>query len=562
MKSLASLVEHRRYQLIFITGPLATLIVNPWSSYDPISLIKMLVVSSFGFGLFFLMCLDFKVIFYKLSKIFWICAALFLCGMLISFIFSGAPWGQQLWGSFGRNTGLLTYFSLLVILLGVALLQNNEYYEKIAKSLIFTAVPMTLYCFLQIANKDPIGWSEFAVFGTLGNVNFLSAFFGMTSVACFVLLILGDLNWTKRLFLLFLCTTDLGIAYNTGSIQGVAIFSAGLSIFVLFWILKQTNFVRIYLATYILSFGTLLYCVIQALNNKGFLASVLYQPSVTFRGDYIHAGWKMTLSKPFFGVGLDSYGDWYREMRGEISTLRTGPDRISNTAHNIFLDISSTGGIVPGFAYLAMIGIAAFGIWKIVRKIRITKELDSTHTIIACVWFAYQIQALVSINQIGVGIWGWVFTGALIGISSMEIDTNQVSISHTTKSRFRGKLLPPQYSLMTFLGFVLGFIVAYIPFSADVQFRAANQSGDITRISNAVDAFGSTQFHRELALDFALRNNLNDQVGILATQLVEKYPRSYFGWRVLSVWSLGTSQTRGDAYLRARQLDPFNPELR
>jgi O-antigen ligase len=63
----------------------------------------------------------------------------------------------------------------------------------------------------------------------------------------------------------------------------------------------------------------------------------------------------MTIDNPIFGVGLDSYGDWYRRSRTIEATLRRGPDVTSNAAHNAFLDISSYGGFPLVLIYIVLI---------------------------------------------------------------------------------------------------------------------------------------------------------------------------------------------------------------
>jgi hypothetical protein len=45
------------------------------------------------------------------------------------------------------------------------------------------------------------------------------------------------------------------------------------------------------------------------------------------------------------GVGLDSYGDFYRPFRSLEAVTRTGPQRVTNTAHNIFLDVTTGAGL-------------------------------------------------------------------------------------------------------------------------------------------------------------------------------------------------------------------------
>ena len=103
----------------------------------------------------------------------------------LSLIFSGAPFVQQFWGVFGRNTGFLTYFCLITIFLALIIFENLSFFKKIYLTLVFTSLPVTIYCLVQYANLDPINWSAKHVFATFGNTNFLSAFLGMGATAVF-----------------------------------------------------------------------------------------------------------------------------------------------------------------------------------------------------------------------------------------------------------------------------------------------------------------------------------------------------------------------------------------
>ena len=437
------IAQHRIYQILLFSGPLITLAVNPWTSYDPIGLPKMLILASFATSLGFLLISRRNEVRAKLPRATLIVFATFVSWLVVSMFFSGAPLQQQLWGSFGRNTGFLTYISLLTILIATAILSSRDYYAGLTKALVGTALPMTAYCLVQMAGKDPIGWSEFATFGTLGNVNFLSAFFGMTSIACLALASHSSFKFSSRSLLAALGLLDIYIAFSTGSIQGVVIFIAGIFALLAIRLRYFKGKIKISLiGLYIITLITSVTTGTLGLVNKGPLAQFLYQPSVIFRSDYIHAGWEMTLRKPLFGVGLDSYGDWYRETRGEISTLRTGVNRISNSAHNIFLDVSSNGGLVLGLSFLAIVILAGISALKFLKT---QSTFDPYFAALASVWFAYQVQALVSINQIGVGIWGWILSGTLIGygeISSRVSDSQKAQIlNQKPKAVYRGAQL-------------------------------------------------------------------------------------------------------------------------
>lgn len=555
--------SQRISKLLIWVAPLATLAISPWSNFDPINLIKMLVVSSVGFATAGILLGNFKK--YKkdeIHKLFWIASILFLICLFSTFIFSGAPKSQQIWGQFGRSTGLVAYISLIFVTLGASSIQHRTFHEKLVKSLFLTTIPMTAYCLLQIANLDPIKWSSYAPFGTLGNINFLSAFFGISSVALFSLLLEQSIKLTKKLAYFFLVIVDLVIVVTTGSIQGFMIFVAGAGLALMFYLLKSEkfkSFAKVYL---ILSFVGFLLTAL-GLSNLGPLAKYIFQPSVIYRTDYWHAGWVMTVQHPFFGVGLDSYGDWYRQVRGEISTIRTDPNRISNTAHSIFLDISSNGGFPLLVAYLSIVLIAFFvGI----RKIKLMSKYDSIYVAIFSAWLAYQIQSFISINQIGVGIWGWLFTGAII---SYPLEThNSVNISTSKIKKSKSKLqkisndLSPATSLLAILGFLIGFFLAFIPLNADAKFKAANNKLDGVALIAAIRTIGSTSFHAENAMNAFIKSNLAPQAKEVTDYLLENYPRDFAGWGARAVLNSSTPEEKAEAMKKLKELDPFNPGVR
>jgi hypothetical protein len=264
----------------------------------------------------------------------------------------------------------------------------------------------------------------------------------------------------------------------------------------------------------------------------------------------------MTIKNPIFGVGLDSYGDWYRELRGEIATLRTEPDRITNTAHNIYLDISASGGFPLILAYLVILGYA---LQSAIRVLRREKAFNPYFVALFATWIAYLIQAAISINQIGVGIWGWLFSGALIGY---EIATRErESSSLPRRSTNSLSQIPASVALLGMIGFVAGFLLAFIPFNADAKFKDALQSGSSVEQFAQAKALGATAYHMELALDAALKANSEPLVEEVTRELLNRYPRDFMAWRVRQALVSSLPEEREEAYSKLKELDPFNPNI-
>jgi O-antigen ligase len=487
--------------------------------------------------------------------------------MVSTILFSGAPLSQQLWGSFGRNTGFLTYLSLAIILFAAYVLSDFELIKKLGWSIVLTAVPTTLYALFQIQGKDPIKWSELRAFATFGNINFLSAFLGISSVVATIVAIRASLNPLLRLLLLVLTIVDLVIIESTGSIQGLIIYVGGIGLFLLLTLLSSKRY-KLLSIPYLAASITAIYFGVIGLVGNGPLASFLFQPSNAFRGDYMHAGWAMTLKKPFFGVGMDSYGDWYRELRGFISTTRTGPDRISNSAHNIYLDVSSYGGFPLFLAFVSFSVLVIYSFTKYFVNAR--KELDPFVIAIFCGWTAYQIQALISINQIAVGIWGWLFTGALLGLLRYQnIDVEEKKHGNTRdqispllmQKKLRGQLLPAKISLQVFGLTVVGFVMAFFPAYADSKYFSASSSGDVAVMKSATEFPGTSLFHLTLTADRFRNMGATEEAKSMLKVLTQSYPRDFYAWRVIAYTDLFPVEDRQKALKVLKELDPYNPQL-
>lgn len=553
---IIEILRFRLSQALLLVGPLTTLVINPWGNFDPISVVKLATVSTFAFLVLFLIFSNWKIT-SNAEKSLRITLSLFFIGLLSAFLFSGAPFNQQFWGMFGRNTGVLAYLSLGIILFATAIVLDEYFYSRIVRVLILTAIPMTIYCLVQLSGNDPIGWSSFEAFGTLGNINFLSAFLGMVCVAIVPsLLSSGRFTFTK-LFLLSLLLTDIFIIQRTGSTQGIFVFLSGLSIIVLLklksskvWNTRQSLFCIGLVGASIPIFAGLI--------NKGPLANFLFQNSFVLRTDYWHAGLEMTQRNPIFGVGMDSYGDWYRAARGQITTLRGSPDRTANTAHNIFLDLSSNGGIPLLLAYLGLLLLALRAALRIYR--RLGNGFDPVFTALFATWVGYQVQALVSINQIGVGVWGWLLTGAIIGLDKTMTLRSPQSSKSINRKMLKNKLLPAYSSVMGILGISLGFLLSWFPLNADSQYFTASKARDWTNIQKAVELPGSTAWHLARSAETAAQAQQNDSALIQAEKLVERYPRDFFGWRLIYFLPNSPAELKTEALAVLRTLDPFNPD--
>jgi hypothetical protein len=286
---------------------------------------------------------------------------------------------------------------------------------------------------------------------------------------------------------------------------------------------------------------------------------------VTYRGDYWQAGWKMTIEHPFFGVGLDSYGDWYRRARSVEATLRRGPDVVSNAAHNVLLDLSSNGGFPLLIIYLFMLSLVVVSSYKVFRR---NKTFDPVFTGLFAVWVAYQAQSIISLNQLGLAVWGWIISGLLIGYeinTRTESSESEVKIqnkkSKNTVSSATQKVSAGALVGM-FVGGLVGRGVGLPPLIASSQFLSALKSQDPKSIQQAAYVSPLDPNYMYRIADILVNNKLIAEATMVSNDSIKHFSDDYPIWAIRAKIE-GLSQAEIDrAKAEMKRLDPNNPNLK
>jgi O-antigen ligase len=452
--------------------------------------------------------------------------SLFIVSLFSAFAFSEADKAQQFWGVFGRGTGVLSYLVLALIFFLSNFLASREFNKKVIFSLVVTTALMSAYCVIQILKLDPIGWSAFFPFGTLGNVNFLSGYMGIALVAILILSTTNQISRNIRISLSVLFIVGFFSLYKSDSTQGYVAFFVGISTYLVIksWRLGRPLFLAA-ITAYTASFASL----VAGLFDKGPLRDVVYQFTVLFRADYMHAAIEMLIKNPLNGVGIDAYDDWYRSERGMISALRTSINRTANTAHNIVLDLGSGGGFPLMISYLALIVLVAYSIAKGLRS---GMSNDPYFMSASMSWISYQVQAAVSINQIGVGVWGWLLGGLIVGLTRVVPHDSEASKLGRNRSKLtnKGPNTPPALAVMaSVLTLSIGFILAYPPLKTDADYLAATKSGSAQLVADVSNRATANAFILSQAAGSASSAGLTDLTREIVSKLNERFPRNLYG---------------------------------
>jgi len=556
-----------RLSFILAWGTLGiTILLTDRISTDPVNVSKMLLLSVVAFSVLPIVYIQKSGLFYK-EKALVLASLAFVLFALISVFTSANTIERGLYGAFSRNTGLLTYASLVIVFLAATLLTLKQSFEKVIKSLLLAGVINTIYSLVAASGYDVITWNNpsKAILGTFGNPNFISAFMGIFFTLLIVQILDHNISTRARLLFLGLLPFVAITIYFSRSLQGIMVAGFGSILAVYFYIRSKEG----YLTTSRLYFGGAViagFFAVAGILNKGPLASFLYSYTVDLRGEYWKAGINMGLGNPIFGVGVDSYGTNYRTYRELSATVAPGLEVTTDTAHNVYIDAFAGIGFPGLLTYLAINGLILFAALNHLKKV---KAFDGRFLTLFLCWATYQLQSIVSINQIGLAVWGWLLGGSIIAYTRSYSNENLVDNKGKSKIPVAKKLQKSQdnvlidasTSMKIIGGAVIGLLIALPPFVMDAKLRNFF-SGNSGRSETAI-AIGQSWPVDNLRLNKIIvslaTNNQNDQARELAAFAALKFPNDYASWWAL--YQLTRDEIPEKEYLRNKlhEIDPYNP---
>ncbi len=542
---------------------LVTIVLTTSGVTDPVNTPKFFVAGGFAFALGALFLgFNFRENF---SRFRWLIGfnLLFLLAALSATLNSSSPLSQNLYGVYGRNTGLLTYLFLSFALLGALQLRRVEHFQWIIYALFISGSLNVLYCGWVLVFGDFLSWNNpyGNILGLFGNPNFIGAFLGMFITGMSGYFFKSSLSLKSRVGIAAASLIAFIEILESNAVQGIVVTFSGIALVLFFKIrsLYKGALLLFVYTTVIGVFGGL--SVLGALQKGPF--DFIYKRSVSLRGSYWDAGMEMGFSNPWTGVGMDAYGDWYRRVRSvEAATNMPGLNTVTNAAHNVWLDLFAYGGLPLLLAYLLILSLGALAIFKIARR---NRGYDFIFVILTSVWACYHLQSIISINQVGLAIWGWVLTGALVVyeyLTRQKLPDAPERNKPRIVTRSNSQIVSPQ--LVAGVGFAIGLFVALPPLNSDMKWKSALDSGDALKVmhtleSNLMVPANSNRFAE--AAKLLAQNNLFDQARIAALKGIEFNEDSFDCWKILYFLSTSTPDEKELAVENMKRLDPLNPDV-
>jgi hypothetical protein len=399
--------------------------------------------------------------------------------------------------------------------------------------------------------------------GLFGNPDFISAFLGIFITSLLAMAVSKSTSWRYRGFAVAFGILAFYEVVKSHAIQGIVVTAGGVAIVGFFAVHSYLKNQLLTIGYSVVAVGVGILGILGAF-QKGPL-SFVYKTSVSLRGSYWGAGITMGMDHPLTGVGMDAYGDWYRRARSlHAATVLPGPSTISNAAHNVIVDFFAFGGFPLLLSYMGMLIVVAISAVKFIRR---TKNFDPIFVAMFAAWACYQVQSVISINQIGLALWGWLLSGALVSYeyATRAGDTESpVVLTNPGKniSKKSAGVISPQ--LIAGLGVVVGLLIAVPPLSADTKWRSALASQDANKVLAALEpSYLNPNDSQRLAQAVQIfgTSNLLSQAHEVALKGVKFNPNYFDAWKILYFLQNSTPAEKAEALQNMKRLDPLNPDV-
>jgi hypothetical protein len=564
------LAERTIARVLGIGSGFVAILVVTGSVTDPVNVTKLFALGGVAVAAFaVLLAFGIKEL-WDSSKTLVIVSGLFLLASVNAVANSEGPLVQNIYGVYGRNTALVTYLLLLMVIASATLLRRESSFNLLIWGLIGAGIVNMAYVGWSIAFGDFLSWSNpyGNVLGTFGNPNFIGAFLGIFASSLIAFVLKAGTSLAIRLAASIVFVITVYEIIDSNAIQGRVVVAAGLGIVGFYLVRSKFDGVIAQISYVVVVAIGGLFALLGAL-QIGPLTKYIYKTSVSLRGEYWQAGWNMGSEHPLTGVGFDTYGDWYRRMRDTQALILPGPNTTTNAAHNVPFDVFAFGGWPLFITYIAFLVLGVIAIVKVTAR---AKKYDAIFVTLTTAWACYQLQSIISINQIGLAVWGWLFGGALIGY---EIATRPKMDSESSESK-KGKAVASRgiknkqretifsSTLIAGIGFVIGLLIAAPPYSADSKWRSALLAQDLLKLEAALvpgylNPMNSYKYAN--AVQILESSKLYDLAYKYAKIGVDFNPDNFDSWRVLYLITNSTTEDKARALENMKRLDPNNPNV-
>lgn len=431
----------------------------------------------------------------------------------------------SIFGAEGRFTGLVLMLSLMLLSFFVFnWIRTEQDLWGVIKTTVFTSSTLALYGLIQFFGlfQEGFNWSENPgerVFGTIGHADHFGPYLGMNIVlSLFLVDRLGKIEkhkvWQAAAVIgVVLQLSALGLTASRGAAVALCVALAYLTV-----VLVKNNFEksRQFLKKYLWHFIAVLVLIItlfllaafqvikfsmfdRIVNNIVFIQ----EGHLPDRFSWWLSSLEMIKQRPLLGFGLATFRDAFNAFRrpdfvtqapGDMQDLIT-----PEAAHNEYLNIAATQGVLGLLAFLALIYFAFKG------SRQKQNQLNLTALALKGAIIVYLVQIVFNFGVITTLSFFFIFLGLLASVNDVKKHPVEIKLHSAVKHFF------------LFLGLVVICSIGYVTFrqaSADYYYRAAEIAVSQKKYDQAIIAYQKTllfqpfeyAYYQSFA-DFALKSS-------------------------------------------------------
>lgn len=441
---------------------------------------------------------------------------------------SSTAFYSSLFGTYGRFIGLLTVWNFLLFSFIVANHFNKKNILTALLTSVVTASGLAIYGLVQYFNyfQETFNWSadpSERVFGTMGHPNHFGVYLGIN-------IILGITLFSKIKNRLFKSAIFVGLILQamvlllTASRAAIVSTVIAAIVVLVFLAIKHRATVRLHLSRFILGLfiltvlgGTIGIIYQQEIAEFPLIKRTtdavqnIQKGNIPDRLSWWYSGLNMIADKPILGFGLSTFHDSFNQYRRtDFHTLEQDGMEYHitpETAHNEFINVGATQGIVGLAIFLAMIITAYYLLGKKYLK----DSSDNISLAILGALTVFIVDVFFGFGVVATYFFFYLLLGLAISISNKETKKSSRHFSLCSWGKY------PVALLIIFIG-ILGlfgtarFGLSEYYYKEAIKAQFAGQRNDaIENFERAIVNKPNERAFREAFASYALQSARNEQ---------------------------------------------------
>jgi len=316
--------------------------------------------------------------------------------------FTGVDFNLSFWGDVERMLGVFHLFHFLVFyFIIITVMRTWSDWRKLFLVSVGAAVLVSFHGFGQKMGIIKSPWGSLRIIATIGNAAYVGAYAIFNIYFCFILFFKEKNRILKSIYPLAALAILLMMIFS--GTRG-AFVGFGASIFVLlllFAFLNKNKRVKKYslisFVVFIILIATVFFNSDKAfVKNNSFLGAITHisLSDITMQTRFISwkAAWQDFGDHPILGTGHGNFAMSFDKYFDSSFYNYTRTETYFDRAHNNFIDIGSTTGLLGLLTYLSIFAFAGYYLVKGFAK----GKIGLNHFIlITCLLIAYFVQSLV-----------------------------------------------------------------------------------------------------------------------------------------------------------------------